>query len=227
MTADGELTHVLPGGARVLFSARRAGNMSSLSGERRELGRQARERLCARIGLDSMRRARQVHGARVILWDGAEDQAAAGALPEADGHLTSLADVGLMVLTADCLPVALGSPAAAAMLHAGWRGIAAGVLECGVRSLRELGAADEIVAVIGPGAGPCCYEVGPEVHAVLSGERRHGPIDLRAHARRRLLAAGVAEVRDVERCTICDQRYFSHRREGARAGRQAAVAWRS
>jgi copper oxidase (laccase) domain-containing protein len=132
-----------------------------------------------------------------------------------------------MVLAADCLPVALGSPRAVAMLHAGWRGIAAGVLEQGVLALRELGGPGEIAAVIGPGAGACCYEVGSEVHAALTGTPREGAIDLRAIARLRLLAAGVAEVDDVKACTICDQRFFSHRREGERAGRQAGIAWLS
>jgi hypothetical protein len=97
-----------------------------------------------------------------------------------------------------------------------------------VRALRELGGEGEIVAVIGPGAGVCCYEVGPEIHAIFGEVHRDGTrIDLRAIARARLLAAGVAEVLDVQACTICDERFFSHRREGARAGRQAGVAWRS
>ena len=113
------------------------------------------------------------------------------------------------------------------MLHAGWRGLAAGVLEEGVLALRSLGGDEQIAAVIGPGAGACCYEVGAEVHAALTGGRRRASIDLRAIARRRLLAAGVSEVRDVDACTICDARFFSHRREGQRAGRQAGVAWLS
>jgi YfiH family protein len=139
-----------------------------------------------------------------------------------------------MVLTADCLPVALGSAGAVAMLHAGWRGLAAGVLEEGVGAVRDLGAGEEIVAVIGPGAGVCCYEVGAEVHAALgsvgsdgSDGSAAGHIDLHAIARERLLAAGVSRVRDPGICTICDRAFFSHRREGARAGRQAGVAWLS
>jgi copper oxidase (laccase) domain-containing protein len=90
-----------------------------------------------------------------------------------------------------------------------------------------------VVAVIGPGAGACCYEVGHEVHAAFgarskTGLRRAGRrIDLRAIARERLLGAGVADVLDAQACTICDERFFSHRREGARAGRQAGVAWLS
>jgi copper oxidase (laccase) domain-containing protein len=133
-----------------------------------------------------------------------------------------------MVLTADCLPVALGSAGAVAMLHAGWRGLAAGVLEEGVRAMRDLWAGDEIVALIGPGAGACCYEVGAEVHAALgSGDSAGGHIDLHAIAHERLLAAGVSRVRDLGICTICDRAFFSHRREGASAGRQAGVAWLS
>jgi hypothetical protein len=137
-----------------------------------------------------------------------------------------------MVLTADCLPVALGCGGAVAAVHAGWRGLAAGVLEEGVRAVQELGGADEIIAIIGPGAGPCCYEVGEEVHATFAGAHRIGTpptrrIDLKAIARERLQAAGVAEIQDVAECTICDERFFSYRREGARAGRQGAVAWLS
>jgi hypothetical protein len=135
-----------------------------------------------------------------------------------------------MVLTADCLPVALAGDAAVATVHAGWRGLAAGVLEQGVRALQELGggATDAIVAVVGPGAGACCYEVGPEVHAAFGATVAGAQnIDLQAIARMRLLDAGVGEVLDAHACTICDERFFSHRREGARAGRQAAVAWRS
>jgi YfiH family protein len=149
-------------------------------------------------------------------------------LIEADGHATALPGLGVMVLTADCLPVALGSVGAVAMLHAGWRGLAAGVLEEGVRAMRDLGGGEEIVAVIGPGAGVCCYEVGAEVHAALGGGgSAAGHIDLHAIARERLVAAGVDRVRDPGICTICDLAFFSHRREGARAGRQAGVAWLS
>jgi hypothetical protein len=133
-----------------------------------------------------------------------------------------------MVLTADCIPVVLGTEGAVAALHAGWRGLAAGVLEEGVRALRELGGEGEAVAIVGPCAGGCCYEVGEEVHAAFGGAHREGRmIDLRAIAHERLLAAGVAQVQDLQACTICDERYFSFRREGARAGRQAGLAWLS
>jgi polyphenol oxidase len=176
------------------------------------------------------------------------DRAAAQPAVQADGHATSLRRVGVMALGADCLPVALGGGGAVAMVHAGWRGLAAGVLEEGVRALRELGSEGcEIAAVIGPGAGSCCYEVGPEVHAAFhpetlaAGMRRpekfdpendaevtkvqNRTIDLKSLAKRRLLAAGVERVDDVGVCTICDERFFSHRREGADAGRQVGIAW--
>jgi YfiH family protein len=218
----------LPGGAHVLFTSRRGGNLSTSRGEGHELGRANRDELCTRLGLRWLCASRQVHGAvvqRVGLAHGTGGEALA---IDADGHATSVPGVGTMVLTADCLPVALGSPGAVAMLHAGWRGLSAGVLEGGVRALQELGAPGEIVAVIGPGAGACCYDVGPEVHAHFGrADSTGGRIDLRAIAGERLLAAGVAEVREVPACTICDERFFSHRREGAGAGRQAGVAWLS
>jgi hypothetical protein len=128
-----------------------------------------------------------------------------------------------MVQVADCLPVAVGGAGAVAMLHAGWRGLAAGVLEEGVAALRALGAAEPLAAVIGPGARGCCYEVGDEVRDALgvTGARA----DLATVAARRLAALGVERIEDVGRCTICDPRFFSYRREGEAAGRQAGVAW--
>jgi YfiH family protein len=220
-----ELGFNLPGGGHVLFTAREAGNLSSVSGDGSADGVDARERLRAALGLEILARGHQVHGTVV---ERIEDPRAFDAdARHADGQATALSGVGALVLTADCLPVALGGESAVAMLHAGWRGLAAGVLEHGVAALRELGGDGPVVAVIGPGAGVCCYEVGAEVHAAFGGANRDDKrIDLRAIARERLLAAGVAEVRDASYCTICDERFFSHRREGARAGRQGGVAWR-
>jgi YfiH family protein len=146
----------------------------------------------------------------------------------ADGHAVAAPGIAAMVLVADCIPVVLGARGAVAALHAGWRGLAAGVLAEGMRALREVGGEGPVLALIGPCAGPCCYEVGEEVHAALGSlPARRRPIDLRAIARRQLLAAGADRVEDLTACTICDERYFSHRREGARAGRQGALAWLS
>jgi YfiH family protein len=261
----GELCFELPCTGRVLFTSREQGNMSSVTGLQAEHAQGARERLRAEIGVRRLARARQVHGAVVNAVGGGDSgerarsfpgpgpadpasepmhagdgsQAGQGRAVGADGHVSAAAGVGLMVLTADCLPVALGSSrsrrsaaaaegarGAVAMLHAGWRGLAAGILQTGVRALRAQGGDGEIVAIVGPGAGVCCYEVGEEVHAAFAGAHRQGRrIDLAAIARDRLRAAGVAEVRVLGLCTICEERFFSHRREGARAGRQAGVAW--
>jgi YfiH family protein len=223
----------LPGGGHALFTTRAEGNLSTARGPGHEYGRRERDRLCGELGLRWLCASRQVHGTvvqRVSAQDGSGGEAVA---IDADGHATTLRGVGVMVLVADCLPVVLGSEGAVATLHAGWRGLAAGVLEEGVRAVRELGGEGEIAAVIGPGAGPCCYEVGEEVHAAFDerstrGRRSAGRnLDLPGLARERLEAAGVARVEDVGVCTICDRRYFSHRREGLGAGRQAAVAWLS
>jgi YfiH family protein len=180
-----------------------------------------------RLGLGALANARQVHGTMVrhVTEDWLAPDGGNAAI-EADGLVTMARRVGLIAFTADCLPVALGADGAVAMLHAGWRGLAEGVLEQGVRELREMAGPAEISAVIGPGAGACCYEVGSEVHAAFGRpDEERGPLDLKAAARERLQAAGVADVRDLGVCTICDRRFFSHRREGARAGRQVGVAW--
>ena len=220
--------HELPGGGRALFTDRAAGNLSTGTGLGHEHGLERRAEVCELLGLSWLCSCAQVHGKDINVIDRI---AGAGGTPvqvRADGHVTRLRGLGAMILTADCLPVALGCEGAVAAVHAGWRGLAAGVLEQGVSALEQLGDGGQIIAIVGPGAGPCCYEVGEEVHAAFSGAHRHGRrIDLRAIARERLLGAGVAEVRDVHACTICDESLFSHRREGARAGRQAVVAWLS
>ncbi|HEY5044447.1 MAG TPA: polyphenol oxidase family protein [Solirubrobacteraceae bacterium] len=233
-----ELSFDFPGGGHALFTTRTHGNLSSVGGDGAEQGLESREELRAQLGVRRMLRGYQVHGTTVQRVREGRG-AGAGTMDsesqpkiEADGQATALSNLGAMVLTADCLPVALGATGAVAMVHAGWRGLAAGVLEEGVRAVRELGGEDDIVAIIGPGAGPCCYEVGEEVHAAFGGAHRaQGPhtgnIDLKAIARDKLLAVGVTKVQDIAMCTICDERFFSYRREGARAGRQGGVAWLS
>jgi YfiH family protein len=175
-----------------------------------------RDRVRAEAGAARLAQGRQVHGARVAV----ESQG----IVEADGQATARRGVAPTVLVADCLPIALVSPEAVAMLHAGWRGLAEGVVAEGVAALRGLGAS-RIAAAIGPGAGPCCYEVGDEVRSVFGCDGQ--TIDLKAIAREHLQAAGAGEVHDVGICTICDERFFSHRRERGLTGRQAGVVWRS
>jgi YfiH family protein len=227
-----DLSAQLPAGGRVLFTDRADGNMSSVDGEGHEQGASARERLCLRADIGSLARVYQVHGTTVqVVSDGSTQSLSPHELPRADAQLTSTPELGLMVLAADCLPVALGREGAVAMVHAGWRGLAAGVLESAVQGLSAMEdgtRSSKIVAVIGPGAGACCYEVGPEVHEAFGDlDRGTAHIDLRAIARKRLLAAGVEHVEERGGCTICDERYFSHRREGPRSGRMAGVAWLS
>ncbi len=223
-----ELVFDLPGGGRALFTDRSTGNLSTCAGEDHQRGLQRRHELCERLGLRWLCASPQVHGTDVQRVIGLAGSRGHPAPVDADGHATALPGIGTMVLGADCLPVALGGGGAVAMVHAGWRGLAAGVLEEGVRAVRQLGGGGEIVAVVGPAARACCYDVGPEVHRAFGDAHRHGrKLDLHAIARDRLQSAGVAEVRAVGACTICDERFFSHRREGHRAGRQAGVAWLS
>lgn len=167
---------------------------------------------------------RQVHGADVL-------EASAPGAPEreADGLVTVREGLALVVTTADCLPVALAGSGAVAMLHAGWRGLSGGVLEAGVAMLRQIGGGGAVHAAVGPGAGPCCYEVGPEVAAHFpAAVLAHGRLDLKAAASDRLRAAGVGTVSDVGRCTMCEADvFFSHRRSGPITGRQGGLIWRA
>jgi YfiH family protein len=221
----------LPGG-RALFTTRRGGvstgayaslNLGRWTADDPAAVHENRTRAAAAAGfpLDAVVQGRQVHRARV------ERNAPPGGEPrEADGQATTRRSTALLVLTADCLPIALIAPEAVAVLHAGWRGLADGIVEEGVEAMRELGAT-EIAAAIGPGAGGCCYEVGDDVARAF--ERPAGRLDLKAIARDELRAAGVGEVHEAGLCTICSDPalFFSHRRDGGATGRQAGIAWRS
>ena len=110
------------------------------------------------------------------------------------------------------------------MLHCGWRGLAAGIVGAGSTAV---GATD---AAIGPGIGPCCYEVGDEVLGAVRGLGPGSPtgrmLDLAAVARRLLERAGVERIETAGLCTSCEpELFFSHRRDGGRTGRQAGLAW--
>jgi purine-nucleoside/S-methyl-5'-thioadenosine phosphorylase / adenosine deaminase len=217
----------LSGGATVLFTDRSHGNMSSVAGPDRENGAATRERLRESLGLRALARGYQVHGTAVrrVVDEAALDDERRD---HADGQATALRGVGAIVLAADCLPVALVGDGAVTIVHSGWRGLAAGVLEEGLAAITELGGSGPVRAVLGPCAGACCYEVGPEVKAALGeADVARGLIDLRAIAARRLRAAGVVSIEEAGGCTICEERYFSFRREGEAAGRQAGVAWLS
>ena len=191
-----------------------------------------RAQLMECFGLPSAPRwLRQVHGAGVVV-DSEGDE------PEADASVTARSGIVLAILTADCLPVVLaaadGSEVAAA--HAGWRGLGGGVLEATVAAMRT--SPTDIVAWLGPAAGPQAYEVGTDVHAAfvdrdpraatafVATRPGHWRVDLYALARQRLADAGVTRVFGGGLCTISDaQRFYSHRRD-QRTGRMATLIWR-
>jgi YfiH family protein len=208
-------------------------NLGSRCGDVPEDVASNRAELSQRFGLPSPPRwLRQVHGTSVAVEPGDDE-------PEADAAVTRMPGTALAILTADCLPVVLasedGNEVAAA--HAGWRGLAAGVLEATVAAMQA--APERVLAWLGPCAGPQAYEVGQDVFdAFLARDPRaaaafvatrpgHWRVDLYALARQCLLAAGVARVHGGGLCTISDpQRFYSHRRD-RRTGRMATRVWRS
>jgi YfiH family protein len=134
-------------------------------------------------------------------------------------------------MSADCLPIALArvdatTPAVAA-LHVGWRGLLAGIVAAGAEALGD----GRLAAAVGPGIGPCCYEVGEEVAAPF--RQRFGDdvvrerrLDLWTSAERALRAAGVEHVDRFDRCTCCEpETFFSHRRDAGKTGRQGVIAY--
>jgi polyphenol oxidase len=185
------------------------------------------------FGPDRIAFGRQVHGAELVSaeTEGRPDffppesgKRRPGTVPEVDGQVVSGPGRAGLVFVADCLPIALRGPGGVAMLHCGWRGLAAGIVARGAEAVGATRAAT------GPGIGPCCYEVGEEVLAAFAGlgtgvaaERR---LDLTGVARRQLAAAGVGEVESAGLCTSCEaELFFSHRRDAGRTGRQAGLAW--
>lgn len=217
----------LPHGGRALFTTRRGGvspppydtlNLGRWTDDDHAAVEENRARVLALTGAERFAFGRQVHGATVVRDDEAD-------VVDADGQISTRPGVAPLVLTADCLPVALASADAVGMVHAGWRGLAAGVLEQAVAKLDG-----PVAAAVGPCARGCCYEVGDEVRKALGVEAvgRTATIDLPAIARDRLEAAGVATIEDCGLCTMCTDPslFFSHRRDGPRTGRQGGVAWR-
>jgi polyphenol oxidase len=220
------------GGAWAAFSTRLGGvseapfdslNLGILTDDAAEAVTENRRRLATALGLDPSQvvYALQVHGTRLLSHPG---DGSDKSLPEADGHLVTEPGIAPMVLAADCLPIALYGPGGLAMVHAGWRGLAGGIVGTAAE------AVEATTAAIGPGIGPCCYEVGPDVldaFGDLDGGIAEGRmLDLPEVARRRLAEAGVATVESADLCTGCERElFFSHRRDHGRAGRQAGIAW--
>lgn len=220
---EGQITISLPGG-RALFTTRAGGDLAA------EPRGTARLRGLIGPAAGHWVQDHQVHGRRVRVV--AEGEPVRAMADDSDGIVTVRRDVACVIRSADCVPIALIAPEAVAMLHGGWRGLAAGVVDEGVRALQLLGAR-EVRAAIGPHARVCCYEAGDEVHAAfaeLGPAARRGPnADLDAVTRALLSRSGVEETYAADLCTICSRPdlLWSHRRQGAAAGRQGGIAWRS
>jgi hypothetical protein len=195
-------------------------NLTRGTGDDADRVEENRRLACESLGLPPERLAfnRQVHSPTV-------HRAHPGARGEpGDGLWTDEPQLPILAMSADCLPIAVvrtEGPRAIAVLHAGWRGLAEGVIANGVGRLGDGAKA----AVIGPAIGPCCYEVGPEVSELfdddLTVERK---LDLWAAAERALRAAGVEHVERVDLCTRDHpQLFFSHRRDGRARGVQGVI----
>jgi YfiH family protein len=223
-------------GYAVVFTTRLGGvsegpfaslNLGRKSGDDVERVDENRRIACEAIGADLEELALnfQVHSARVV-------RAAPRMRGEhADGLWTDEPGLPILAMSADCLPIVLartdGSEPAVCVLHAGWKGLLAGIVEAGTATLGE----GVLAAAIGPGIGPCCYEVGEEVAAPY--RERFGEdvlhesrLDLWTSAERALRSAGVERIDRFDRCTACEpESFFSHRRDRGRTGRQGVIAY--
>jgi YfiH family protein len=205
-----------------------------------------RRRVCGAVGVEfgAYTLSAQVHGANVALV--APEQIGAGrldladAIPDADGLIITQPGVMVSVLSADCVPLIFYDPTRhiGAVVHAGWRGTAAGIAGHTVRFLAEQCRCrpEDLLVGLGPSIGPCCYEVSEEVARRVSesagppacggrgqvGNLSHGYVDLAVANRRQLLAAGVRgeHIEDAGVCTSCHaEEFFSERKLGRPTGR--------
>lgn len=239
---SGHLRVDLGPGAQALFTTRHGGasegpyaslNLGPWTDDDPDAVAENRRRAAELAGGRELAQGHQVHGTAVAV-------AVPGApVRDADAQVTTDPALAPTVLTADCLPIAIATGGAVAMVHAGWRGLAGGVVEAAVAALRDqevpgtFSRGQKVPGTfwsgVGPGAGVCCYEVGDEVAAHFGARHRQGRnLDLKGFAADALRAAGVTHVEDVERCTMCEpETFFSHRRSGGVTGRQAGIAWLS
>jgi len=175
--------------------------------------------------------ARQVHSARVLPARPGECGEGDALVCGGDGHGEGLV---LSIVTADCVPVLLAGPAGIAAAHAGWRGIAAGVVGATVAAMA--GDPSSFAAWIGPAIGSCCYETGPDVAdqvaaashpaVVIPGPAGRPHLDLQQAVRRQLQAAGLRQIEVLPLCTRCETPILhSYRRDGKAAGRNHAFIW--
>jgi len=232
-----------PGPYRVAFSTRLGGvsegdfsslNLGILTEDDPARVVENRIRLCDAVGADpdGATMGWQRHGSSVVRAEPRGIVTPGTVYAHCDGLWSDEPGRAMLLLTADCMPIALARDDAArpalGILHAGWRGLLAGIVAAGVRAL---GGGRRLAAAIGPSIGPCCYEVGEEVAApfreafgddVVRGRN----LDLWTSAERALRAAGVERVDRSDLCTACHpDRFFSHRRDGGRTGRQGVIAY--
>jgi hypothetical protein len=230
-----------PAGVRALSTFRGGGvspapyvscNLGDHVGDSPEAVAENRRRLKAAAGLPAEPAwLRQVHGTNVVDLDAAADPG------PADAAFTRQRGRVCTILTADCLPLVLAADSGdlVAAAHAGWRGLAGGVIEATLKALQV--APEELMAWLGPAIGPGHFEVGAEVRqafvkgdlgaetAFVPNARGRFMADLNALARRRLAALGINRIYGSGHCTYTDaDRYFSHRRDGV-TGRQATLIW--
>jgi YfiH family protein len=226
-------------GARAAFSTRLGGvsegpykalNVAVKTADQPDRVRENRHRLAAALGRNpaDVVMGRQVHGTELRWHDRRQEPRVFADVvkspEEADAQATPEPGLAPLVMVADCLPIALSGPGGVAMVHGGWRGLAGGIVEGATERVRAEAAA------IGPGIGPCCYEVGEEVlaeFADLEGVAVGRMLDLTAVTTRLLERAGVEEIHASGLCTSCNpELLFSHRRDGERTGRQAGLVWK-
>jgi YfiH family protein len=232
-----------PEGYHVAFTTRLGGvsegdfeslNLGILTDDDPERVVENRRRICAVVGADAetATMAWQVHGGvvtearpRGILERTTFDQC--------DGLRTEMPGQAMALVTADCYPVAIARVTdgrcgpGLCVLHVGWRGLLEGIVDSGVAALRP----GPLRAILGPGIGPCCYEVGEEVSQPFrerfgDGVVVDGSLDLAAATEHALREAGVASVERTGHCTACEpELFFSHRRDRGRTGRQGVIAY--
>ena len=230
-----------PGPYRVVFSTRHGGvsegvfaslNLGIRTDDDPARVVENRRRLCEAVDADpdGATMAWQRHGATVTRAEPRGVVTPGTVYEHCDGLWTDEPGRAMLLLTADCLPIAVvrtSGPPALAILHVGWRGLLAGILGAGVDAL----GGGPHAAVIGPSIGPCCYEVGDEVAApfreTFGDDVVHGShLDLWTCAERALRAAGCTRVDRLDTCTACDgDRFFSHRRDQGATGRQGVIAY--
>ena len=224
----------VPGPYEVAFSTRQGGvsegpfsslNLALRTGDQPEAVEENRRRLCAEVGADSAALSlnRQKHTTLV-------HRAHRSKRGEpGDGLWTDEPNLPILAMGADCLTIALarvnGDRPAVAVLHAGWRGLLEGIIG---EAVTKVGG--KVAAAIGPGIGPCCYEVredvaGPFARAFGTELIRAGKLDLWAAAEQALRVAGAASVERLDLCTACNpDLFFSERRTGRPRGTQGVIA---